>query len=283
MTRRLFLKIDQSNDVYMIGQTLGNYAVINAPYSNADSPQFIHKLSADLTTTIYSTVFGNGSLAPGGFANEINIAPTAFLVDDCGNVYVSGWGGGSNSWNYNPPGVVVPFDPQAGGTVASMPITNTGTEQTTTDNSDFYFFVMERDAQGLLYGTYFGDRLVQLEHTDGGTARFDPKGVVYQSVCAACGSGSIPFQRLQAVWSTTSGIPAGDVCNHGVLLNSSMNFQGVEASATVPANITLCSTDYTVSFTSSGSQHRNKNGFLEMEVHQQQQTLHTHILTQGHT
>ena len=152
------------------------------------SPQFIHKLSSDLTTTIYSTIFGNGSLAPGGFANAINIAPTAFLVDDCGNVYVSGWGGGSNSWSYQ---ASIPLDPQAGGTVASMPITTTGTEQTTTDNSDFYFFVMERDAQGLLYASYFGDP-VTLEHTDGGTSRFDPKGIVYQSVCATCGSGSFP-------------------------------------------------------------------------------------------
>ena len=237
------LEIDASNDVYMIGQTLGNYSVINAAYSNASSPQFIHKLSSDLTTTIYSTIFGNGSLAPGGFANAINIAPTAFLVDDCGNVYVSGWGGGSNSWSYQ---ASIPFDPQAGGTVASMPITTTGTEQTTTDNSDFYFFVMERDAQGLLYASYFGDP-VTLEHTDGGTSRFDPKGIVYQSVCATCGSGSFPSNN-----ALFPGNPANDVCNLGVL-KFEFDFQGVEASATVPANITLCSTDYTVNFTSSGS------------------------------
>ena len=237
------LEIDQSNDVYMIGQTLGNYSIINAAYSNADSPQFIHKLSADLTTTIYSTIFGNGSLAPGGFANAINIAPTAFLVDDCGNVYVSGWGGGSNSWSYQ---ASIPLDPQAGGTVASMPITTTGTEQTTTDNSDFYFFVMERDAQGLLYASYFGDP-VTLEHTDGGTSRFDPKGIVYQSVCATCGSGSFPSNN-----ALFPGNPSGDVCNLGVL-KFEFDFQGVEATATVPANITLCSTDYTVNFTSSGS------------------------------
>ena len=237
------LEIDPSNDVYMIGQTLGNYSVINAAYSNANSPQFIHKLSSDLTTTIYSTIFGNGSLAPGGFQNKVNIAPTAFLVDECGNVYVSGWGGGSNSWSYQ---ASIPLDPQAGGTVASMPITTTGTEQTTTDDSDFYFFVMERDAQSLLYASYFGDP-VTLEHTDGGTSRFDPKGIVYQSVCATCGSGSFPSNN-----ALFPGNPAGDVCNLGVL-KFEMLFPGVEASATVPANITLCSTDYTVSFTSSGS------------------------------
>lgn len=237
------LEIDNNDEVYMIGQTLGNYSVINAVYSNADSPQFIHKLSSDLTTTIYSTKFGNGSLASGGLANRINISPTAFLVDDCGNVYVSGWGGGSNSWSY---GGSIPYDPQAGGTVQSMPITSTGTEQTTTDNSDFYFFVMERDAQSLLYATYFGDP-VTLEHTDGGTSRFDPKGVVYQSVCATCGSGSFPSNN-----ALFPGNPAGDVCNLGVI-KFEMYFPGVEASANVPANVTMCSTDYTVDFSSTGS------------------------------
>ena len=99
----------------------------------------------------------------------------------------------------------------------------------------------------MLYGTYFGDN-GSLEHTDGGTSRFDPNGTVYQSVCAACGTGNFP--TTPGVWSTTSGDPGG--CNMGAI-KFDMNFQGITAEATVPANITLCSTDYTVSFTSSGS------------------------------
>ena len=59
-----------------------------------------------------------------------------------------------------------------------MPLTPDA-QQSSTDGSDFYFFVMERDATGLLYGSYFGDNTA-IEHTDGGTSRFNPEGVVYQ-------------------------------------------------------------------------------------------------------
>jgi hypothetical protein len=54
-------------------------------YSNPGSKQFIGKLRPDLSAYVYTTVFGNGSTRP-------NISPTAFLVDRCENVYVSGWG-----------------------------------------------------------------------------------------------------------------------------------------------------------------------------------------------
>ena len=236
------LEVDINGDVYTVGQSTGAYPVVNAAYSNANSGQFIHKLSPDLSTTIYSTIFGNGSLAFNPASQrDVNISPTAFLVDNCGNVYVSGWGGGFNS-----AGGGSAYNPQAGGNVNGMPLTLDAI-QSTTDGDDFYFFVMERDAQSLLYGTYFGDDGTA-EHTDGGTSRFDPNGVVYQSVCAACGTGDFP--TTPGVWSTTSGIPAA--CNMGVI-KFDMNFQGIEAQATVPANITLCSTDYTVNFTSSGS------------------------------
>ena len=153
---------------------MGSYPVVNAAYSNANSSQFIHKLNSSLSTTDYSTVFGSGSTA------SINISPTAFLVDKCGNVYVSGWGGGFN----NAASLSGVYNPFAGGSTNGLPLT-VDAQQSSTDGSDFYFFVLERDATGLLYGTYFGDPNVA-EHTDGGTSRFDPDGVVYQSVCAAC-------------------------------------------------------------------------------------------------
>ena len=145
--------MDDFEDVYIIGQTLGNYPVVNASYSNPNSPQFIHKLNSSLTSTEYSTVFGSGSLA------AVNISPTAFLVDKCGNVYVSGWGGGFNSATGG-----AAFNPIAGGSVLGMPLT-VDAQQSTTDGSDFYFFVMERDATGLLYGSYLGDPIAA-EHTD---------------------------------------------------------------------------------------------------------------------
>ena len=119
-------------------------------------------------------------------------------------------------------------------------------QQPSTDGSDFYFFVMERDAQSLLYGSYFGSTSAN-EHVDGGTSRFDKAGNVYQAVCAGCGGNSFP--TTPGVYSTTNG---SSNCNLGAI-KFGFDFQGVEAQANVPANIILCSTDYTVNFTSSGT------------------------------
>ena len=84
-----FVQTDNNYDIYLLGQTKGNYPVQAAPgktvYENAGSSQFIHKLNPSLDNTIFSTVIGNGNLTP-------NISPTAFLVDTCGYIYLSGWG-----------------------------------------------------------------------------------------------------------------------------------------------------------------------------------------------
>ena len=137
----------------MIGQTTGTYPVSSGVYSNANGSQYIHKLSSDLTTTVFSTVFGTGS-------SNIDISPTAFLVDDCENIYVSGWGGGNNYY----------------GTVIGMPIT-TDAFQSTSDGDDLYFLVLERNATSILYGTVYGG-LTSNEHVDGGTSRFDKSKVL---------------------------------------------------------------------------------------------------------
>src|SRR5205085_4922545 len=84
------VQTDKFGNVYVMGTTEGSWPVLNAAYSNANSKQFISKLKPDLSAYIYSTVFGSGSALP-------NISPTAFLVDRCENVYVSGWGGKSNA------------------------------------------------------------------------------------------------------------------------------------------------------------------------------------------
>lgn len=231
------LETDMNGNVYAVGQSTGSYPVFNAAYSNAGSKQFIHKISPDLTTSIYSTVFGSGS-------SSINISPTAFLVDNCGNVYVSGWGGGYNSASTSAWGF--PYQPQAGGSVTGMPLSSDA-QQSSTDGDDFYFFVLERDAQSLLYGTYFGDA-GNYEHTDGGTSRFDPQGIVYQSVCAACTDGNFP--TTPGVWASTSGTGS---CNMGVI-KFEMNFLGITATATAPADTTICaSAPFDLSFSSDGS------------------------------
>lgn len=172
-----FIKLDDLANAYFFGQTAGNYPVTGGVYSNANSGQFIHKLDPSLSTTIYSTVFGNGNGSP-------NISPTAFLVDTCENIYVSGWGG-----------TVFTGWPQFTMNMLNMPITS-GALQTTTDGNDFYLAVFKKDMTQLMYATYFGGYSAPgsdlgTEHVDGGTSRFDKNGYVYQAVCAGCGGTSL--------------------------------------------------------------------------------------------
>lgn len=186
---------DKNNGIYVFGQSLGSYPVTQGVYSNPGSKQFIHKLNNDLSSTLFSTVVGSG----GPF---INIVPTAFNVDDCLNIMLSGWGGNTNS-SSGGSGLL-------GGNTFNMPITSNA-YQANTDGSDFYFMVLGNNASSLVYGSYFGGNQSQ-EHVDGGTSRFSPDGNIYQAVCAGCGSTNFP--TTQGAYATASG---STNCNLGVI------------------------------------------------------------------
>ncbi|WP_276485112.1 PKD domain-containing protein [Paraflavitalea pollutisoli] len=204
------LKFDRHNIPYIMGVTEGAWPVINANYKIANSKQFIAKLQPDLSGFIYSTVFGNGSAKP-------NISPVAFLVDRCENVYISGWGG----W-------LVPNPNSANmDGIANMPITPDAIKKTT-DNRDFYFIVIKKDAEGLLYGSYFGQTGGFGEHVDGGTSRYDEQGAIYQAVCANCGGSrdyniSQSFPTTPGVWGPVNG---SRECNLAAI-KIAFNFAGV--------------------------------------------------------
>jgi gliding motility-associated-like protein len=183
-----FVQLDLDYHVYVVGQTEGNYPIqavsgSTGIYSNPGSKQYIAKLSNDLSTTIYSTVFGASPVS------VPNISPTAFLVDNCENVYVSGWGGKTNYQGFT---IGMPFTSDA--------------FQSATDGSDFYLIVFEKNAANLLYATFWGGNnslSFSGEHVDGGTSRFDKEGKVYQAVCAGCG-GYSDFPTTPGVWSNTN-------------------------------------------------------------------------------
>jgi len=175
----IFVEIDRWDNVYLVGVSNGAMPVFNAAYSNPGSGQFIQKLIPDLSALDYATVFGNGNGAP-------NISPSAFLVDVCGNVYVSGWG--ANILQPTP--------------LSGMPVSTDAFQPVPANGFDFYLFVLERDAASMLYGSYLGGNLAQ-EHVDGGTSRFDKFGVVYQSVCCGCGANS-DFPTTPGAWSSTN-------------------------------------------------------------------------------
>ncbi len=206
------LKFDRRGFPYVMGTTTGSWPVLNAAFSQTNGKQFIAKLREDLSAFEYSTIFGTNSTVP-------NISPTAFLVDRCENVYVSGWGGGINrDANY----------PTAG-TSGLTVVGSLNGSSASTDGSDLYFFVLAKNATSQLYGDFFGQIGGFGEHVDGGTSRFDENGVIYQALCANCG------QRPKPTFPTgpSGGVFAeqnlsGDYCNLAAV-KIALNLAGVGA------------------------------------------------------
>lgn len=207
------LKFDKLGFPYVTGQTLSAaWPQINAPYYIKGAKNFICKIQPDLSAYVYSTVFGTAD------ASAPNIVPVAFLVDRCENVYVSGWGGKVNT-----------EDRYASAGTFGLPIT-TDAYQKTTDGSDFYFFVMKKDAAGQLYGSFFGQYMGAFqEHVDGGTSRFDQNGVIYEAICANCYGGAVFPTGPADVFAFNNGTKVGGTtygCNEaGVKL--ALNLAGV--------------------------------------------------------
>jgi gliding motility-associated-like protein len=208
-----FLQLDATGNAYLLGQTLGQFPVTPGLYGTLGGTQFIQKLNPDLTTSIYGTAFGNRTGANGG----PNLVPTAFLVDDCERVYISGWGGSVNDQNGN----------WLGGSTTGLTSTITpNAVQRTTDGSDFYLAEFTAGMTSMEYATFFGQTGGVAEHVDGGTSRFDKRGVVYQAVCASCG-GAQGFPQPAGAGSYTT--RNGSVnCNNGAF---KMNFEVLQADA----------------------------------------------------
>lgn len=184
-----FVELDQEGRVYLYGQTQASAGqlVSNAPYNIPNAGQFIAKFDPGLTTLLMGSRFGSGDGDP-------DISPTAFLVDYCDKIYISGWGSAVNG-NLSTTGL--PVTPDA--------------FQPTTDGNDFYLAVFDIDMNGLFYATYFGGSQSH-EHVDGGTSRFDRRGRVYEAVCAGCG-GHDDFPSTPGAWSPTNN---STNCNLGV-------------------------------------------------------------------
>jgi gliding motility-associated-like protein len=211
------IQCDKKGFPYIMGSTRGDWPRINAPWCDPGTRQFIGKLQPDLSAYIYSTTFGHGNTNP-------NISPVAFLVDRCENVYVSGWGG------Y----LFARTDPYGLAGTSGMDHTANAIKNHT-DNRDFYFIVIQKNASALLYGTFFGqdDGPNSIsEHVDGGTSRYDANGIIYEAICANCGGRSLsPFPTTLGVWAMNNGTNYGgqvNGCNEAAV-KIAFNFAGVAA------------------------------------------------------
>ncbi|MGJ8661213.1 MAG: gliding motility-associated C-terminal domain-containing protein [Bacteroidota bacterium] len=161
-----FVEIDRNDKIFITGQSRGGgFPINNSSYFIPNSNNFIAKLDENLTGLERSMVYGR--------SNSITmVSPSAFLVDRCGNIYVSGWG--SNL-------------------LSGIPISNYPTTAnpfgSDSSSTDFHLFVLDREFSTMTYGAYIGGNTAN-EHVDGGTSRFDRNGIVYQSVCGGCGGVS---------------------------------------------------------------------------------------------
>jgi gliding motility-associated-like protein len=227
-----FIQSDKQKNIYIYGQSFGHMPVLQAVNSSTvfsvpRTHQFISRFDKTLSTLNMSTVFGHDTIGT-------DISPSAFSVDKCSNIYLSGWG--SSLF--------------AGSTLSNMPLLQA--TQSTTDGSDFYFMGLDSNAAVLKYGSYFGGNLSR-EHVDGGTSRFDPLGKIYQSVCAGCG-GNDDFPVTPGAWPcvTPGACPPGPNfntnCNNGVI---KIDFQLLVAVSTINTNTLSGCVPVTVNFTNA--------------------------------
>ena len=181
-----FVQLDNDNEVYIFGQTNGNFPITPGKYGIPNAGQFIAKYSNNLATQTWSTTIGAGT-------GEIEISPTAFSVSKCADIYISGWGGKVNVENSK-----AKFS-----SAVNFPITDDAFQKTTLGDN-FYLGVLSKDATKLKYGSYIGGLNTSFNHVDGGTSRFSKTGGIYHAVCGGCGAQINGFTTTPGVVSTTN-------------------------------------------------------------------------------
>ena len=107
--------------IAVLGQTNGNMAHDDpVVFGDSTSRQFLQLFSPDLNNLIRSTRIGSQR-------NSYDFSPSAFLIDSCGVVYLSGWGGTLNPGN---------------GSVSNLYV-SPDAYQATTDGEDFYLLALD--------------------------------------------------------------------------------------------------------------------------------------------
>lgn len=191
-----FLQLDRDDRPHFFGQTehAGSQLIFNASYNDPGGGQIIGMLEGDLSARVWTSQFGS---TPG----QPNISPTAFLVDVCNSLYISGWGGVLNGLGNN-----------NASDVDGLEVTQDAFQSTPdSDDSDFYLAVVAADGSSLIFGSFFGGSITD-DHVDGGTSRFDRSGKIYHSVCASCGGfDDFPVEPDPGAYSTQN---ASNNCNN---------------------------------------------------------------------
>lgn len=204
-----FIDLDGNDEIYVYGQSGGTIPISPAStYGQAGASTVIAKFDASLANNLISTTLG--PVTPGGS----NLAPVAFLVDVCDQIYISGYEL-LNGWATTPNALY-----------------------STQSFEDFYLAVYDINMTGLLFGTFYGG-----SHVDGGTSRFDPNGIVYQGVCS--GGNSMPTSTGSYAANNNVGWDVG-------VFKIDMEQAGVQVYAGVSPSFIGCA-PATFTFNASGS------------------------------
>jgi gliding motility-associated-like protein len=168
-----FIDLDTDGDVYVCGEARLGTVITSGVYANPGSTNFIAKFNAELNALLFSTLIGDGT------ANH-TVIPSAFMVDNCKRIFLAGFGG-SQAW----------------------PLTSDALYTTWDAHHQWYLTCLSENAASLLFGSLFGSW-----HVDGGTSRFDKKGVVYQAVCA----DSTEFPATPWAYADGTNVLLWDIC-----------------------------------------------------------------------
>ncbi|MEJ6637272.1 MAG: gliding motility-associated C-terminal domain-containing protein [Crocinitomicaceae bacterium] len=204
-----FVQYDIDDAIYVYGQTESDWPISPGCFGSPNSGQFIRKYDPSLNTVEWTTMIGAST-------GHVEISPTAFLVSDCHDIYIAGWGGTLNQG------------------IASFSTTNgfivTGdAHQTQTNGSNFYIAVLDQDASDLKYATFMGGLNSSSNHVDGGTSRFDKSGRIYHAVCGACGGNDTGFTTTSGSFAETN---QSSNCN---MATFKFELSTIEAAAAQPA------------------------------------------------
>ena len=153
----------------------------------------------------------------GAATGHVEISPTAFLVSDCYDIYLAGWGGTLNS------------NGQASFSTTNGFLITPDAHQLTTNGSNFYISVLDENAQNLKYATFMGGLSSSSNHVDGGTSRFDKSGRIYHAVCGACGGSNFGFTTTPGSFAEENLSPN---CN---MATFKFELSSIEAAAAQPA------------------------------------------------
>lgn len=207
--RNYFVELDAFGGVYLYGTSTGSISATPGRYSGPGSGGYVYKTTTTLDTIEWVTSFGN-------------LAPAAFLVDNCNRIYISGQGATSTVLNINN------FD-------TLEPVNNLV-------QAGFYLMKLSPNAQSLEFGTFYGNTG---SHVDGGTSRFDKRGVVYQ---ATCSNGTFPTTSW--AYSTTNQASNGGLYDNTVF---KIDFESNVAVAQITPGDSACA-PYEAVFENEGSE-----------------------------